>query len=209
MSSIVDTSISDCNLPMQAVHHRDSSYAWYALRIRSRFEKLASAALRAKGFEEFLPLYSSRHQWSDRVKKAENPLFPGYLFCRFSPQDGLMPIVTTRGFISVVGTGNNAIPVPDKEIDAIKIAIRSGVPTQPAPFVAVGTRVFIERGPLAGIEGIALKVDNKFKLVVSITLLQRSLAVEIDREWVRSVPNGIRDKNLVSNGALSFRKTNR
>ena len=120
-----------------------------------------------------------------------------------------MPIVTTRGFISVVGTGNTAIPVPDEEIDAIKIAIRSGFPTQPLPFVGVGTRVFIERGPLAGVEGIALKVDNKFKLVVSITLLQRSLAVEIDREWARSVPNGVSDNNALSHKALSLQKTNR
>jgi len=179
------SSISDCDLPVNAVEYHNSSHPWYAVRVRSRFEKLASADLRAKGFEEFLPLYSSRHQWSDRVKKAEDPLFPGYLFCRFSPQGELLPIVTTRGVISVLGIGNSPSVVPDEEIDTIKIAIRSGFPVEPLPFVGLGDRVFIERGPLAGIEGIALKVDNKVKLVVSITLLHRSLAVKIDRDWAR------------------------
>jgi transcription antitermination factor NusG len=204
VSPIVHTLALDCIPRVQAVDAHDSSRAWYAVRIRSRFEKLASVALRAKGFEEYLPLSSSRHQWSDRIKKAENPLFPGYLFCRFSPQDGLLPIVTTRGFISVVGIGNTPIPIPDDEINSIKLAIDSGFPAQTLPYVSVGSRVLIERGPLAGVEGIALKVDNKLKLIVSITLLQRSLAVEIDREWARAIDNGV--NRSVSPQKLCHRK---
>jgi transcription termination/antitermination protein NusG len=163
---------------------------WYAIRVRSKFEKLASVALRAKGFEEFLPVYRTRRQWSDRIKAVDCPLFPGYLFCRLAIEKGIMPIVTTPGFISILGTGNSPIEVPDAEINAIQVALRSGIPAQPSPHVTVGSRVVIERGPLASVEGIVLNIGDKLKLIVSITLLQRSLAVEIDREWLRPVQIG-------------------
>src|ERR1017187_8791000 len=143
----------------------------------SNFEDLASASLLGKGYEEFLPLYRSRRRWSDRIKELDLPLFPGYLFCRFDA-DNRLPILTTP------------VAVSDEEIGAVQAIIRSGLPAQPWPCLTVGSRIFIERGPLAGVEGIALNVEKKYRLVVSVPLLQRSVAVEIAREWARPILNG-------------------
>lgn len=167
------------------------SLSWYAIRIQSKYEQLASATLRGKGYEEFLPLYRSRRRWSDRVKEIDLPLFPGYLFCRFAANDRLMPILTTPGVISIVGAGKSPIAISNEEIAAVQAIVRSGLPTQPWPRLTVGSPVFIHAGPLAGIEGICLNVDKVFRLLVSIPLLQRSVAVEIEREWVRPVVNRV------------------
>jgi len=143
--------------------------------------------LRGKGYEEFLPVYRSRHRWSDRVKELDLPLFPGYLFCRFDVHDRLLPILTSPGVISIVGAGRTPVPVSDEEVVTVQAVVRSGLPAQPWPCLTVGSRVVIERGPLEGLEGVTLSVDKKYRLIVSIPLLQRSVAVEIEREWVRPI----------------------
>ena len=161
--------------------------SWYAIRIQSRLASLASATLNGKGYEEFLPLYRSRRRWSDRIKQLELPLFPGYLFCRFDASDRLMPILTTPGVIGIVSAGKTPVPVCDEEIEAIRSILRSGLAAQPWPFLRVGSKVYIERGPLAGMEGIVIDTDKIYRLVVSVSLLQRSVAVEIEREWARPI----------------------
>jgi transcription antitermination factor NusG len=164
-----------------------NNLSWYAIRIKSKFENLASASLRGKGYEEFLPVYHSRRRWSDRVKELDLPLFPGYLFCRFDVQGRLLPILTTPGVVSIVSAGKTPIPVSAGEIAAVQAVVRSGLPAMPWPCPTVGSRILIAGGPLAGLEGIALNVDRKYRLVVSVPLLQRAVAVEIEREWVRPV----------------------
>ena len=162
---------------------------WYAIRVQSKFENLASATLRGKGYEEFLPLYRSRRRWSDRVKELDLPLFPGYLFCRFDVNSRL-PILTTPGVVSIIGAGKTPVAVSDDEIAAVQAVVRSGLPAMPWPCLTVGSRILIERGPLTGLEGIALDVNRKYRLIVSVALLQRSVAVEIDREWARPILPG-------------------
>jgi transcription antitermination factor NusG len=163
-----------------------STVPWYAVRVQSRFEHVVSAALRGKGYEEFLPLYPSVRRWSDRKKKIDLPLFPGYLFCRFG-LDRLLPILTTPGVVQIVSAGKVPIPVAEEEVEAVKRILRSGLAAQPWPFLKVGSRVYIERGPLAGVEGIIESTENTYRLVVSVNLLQRSVAVEIDRDWARPI----------------------
>jgi transcription antitermination factor NusG len=163
---------------------------WYAIRVQSRFEATASAILRGKGYEEFLPLYQSRRRWSDRVKLLDLPLFPGYLFCRFDVSGRLLPILTTPGVICIVGAGKSPIPVGEDEIAAVQAVLRSGLPSSPWPFLNVGAHVYIERGPLTGLEGIVTSADKKYRLVVSVPLLQRSVAVEIDSDWARPILQG-------------------
>jgi transcription antitermination factor NusG len=160
---------------------------WYAIQIQARLGSIASATLRGKGYEEFLPLYRSRRRWSDRIKELELPLFPGYLFCRFDASDRLMPILTTPGVIGIVGAGKTPVPVDEGEIEAIRAVLRSGLPARPWPFLRVGSKVYIEGGPLAGLEGIVTCTDKVYRLIVSVDLLQRSVAVEIDREWARPI----------------------
>jgi transcription antitermination factor NusG len=167
-----------------------NNISWYAIRVQSRLAKLASAALRGKGYEEFLPTVRSQRRWSDRTKEIETLLFPGYLFCRFDPLDRQTPILGSPGVIGFVGAGKTPLAIPEKEIDAIRRIVDSGLTAEPWSFIEVGTRLHIERGPLSGLEGIVINTDKTCRLVVSVNLLQRSVAVELDREWVRPVGIG-------------------
>lgn len=160
-----------------------ASFPWFALQVRSRFEKNVASFLGGQGYEWFLPTYRSRRRWSDRVKEVELPLFPGYLFCRFNPQERL-PILKTPGMISIVGTAKVPRAVDETEIVALRTLVASGLPRQPWPFLQIGQRVRIEHGALAGLEGILLQQKGCDRLVLSVTLLQRSVAAEIDSSWV-------------------------
>jgi transcription antitermination factor NusG len=136
------------------------------------------------GYEDFLPLCKTRTRWSDRTKEAETPLFPGYLFCRFDPQNRL-PILKTPGVIQLVGYGRQPIPVEETEIEAIQALVASGLPSQPWPYLEVGEKVCIESGPLSGRQGVVLEFKGSKRLILSIALLQRSVAVEIEAWAVR------------------------
>jgi transcriptional antiterminator NusG len=162
-------------------------FPWYALRVKSNFEWVTASILREKGFREFLPVYKAKVRWSDRVKLAERPLFPGYLFCRFDV-DQKFPIISTPGVVHVVGIGKRPVAIDNQEMEAISTIVRSGGPAMPWPFLQVGERVLVERGPLAGLEGILVSLKSSCRIVVTISLLQRSIAVEIEREWARPLP---------------------
>ncbi len=173
--------------------------AWFAIRVRSNFERAISASLEGKGYTQYLPLYHSRRTWSDRSKDLDLPLFPGYLFCRFDAQVRL-PILTIPGVIAIVGIGKIPIAISDQEVEAIQAVVRSGLHLQPWPQLAVGSRVVIEKGPLTGLEGVTLDIKKKYHLIVSVPLLQRSVAVEIDREWVRPLSKSIDTRGAASAG---------
>jgi transcription antitermination factor NusG len=170
-----------------ACPNREVEVRWFAIRVRPRFEKLVSDALRSKDYTEFLPVFRARRRWSDRFTTVELPLFPGYTFCRFNPERRL-PILTTPGVMHVVGLGRVPIPVDDGEIAAVRAIVDSGLTAQPWPFLKSGDRVMLAEGPLRGVEGILVSADTN-RLVVNVTLLQRSIAVQIDRDWVRPLTN--------------------
>jgi len=159
---------------------------WYALQVRSRHESGIAGFLAGKGYETFLPFYTCRKRWSDRVKTIEAPLFPGYLFCRFDAQERL-PILKTPGVIQVVGSNRAPIPVDESEIQAIQTLVASGLPNQPWPFLSVGDLVRIESGPLRGCEGLLIEFKGNHRLVLSVTLLHRSVGVEIDSAYVEAL----------------------
>jgi transcription antitermination factor NusG len=159
------------------------NHPWYALRVKSRCEHSVASHLRARCFEPFLPLYKSRRRWSDRFKEIELPIFSGYVFCQFDLSNRL-PVVTVPGIVHIVGVGRVPVPIAEAEILAIQTAIRSGLPRQPWPFLEVGKRVRIEHGPLCGVEGILLDFRGQRHLILSVNLLQRSIAVQIDRDEV-------------------------
>ncbi len=155
---------------------------WFAVRVKSRCEKVVAATAQNKGFQEFLPVYQSRRRWSDREKTVELPLFPGYIFCRLDPQRRL-PLLLIPGVLHFVGFGKIPTPIEESEIAAIHAAIRSGLRTEPWPFLEIGQRVRLEEGPLSGVEGILVGEAKEQRLVVSVTLLKRSVAVTIERHW--------------------------
>src|SRR5580700_32391 len=167
-----------------------ASHPWFALRVKSRSEKIVSTIARNKGFEEFLPLYQSRRRWSDRFKSVDVPLFPGYMFCRLNPEFRL-PLLTIPGVLSFVGIGKVPVPIDDAEIDTIQRTLGAGLLAEPYPFLEVGQRVRLAEGPLAGLEGLLVEVRKQHRILVSVSLLKRSVAVEIDRHWVRPLdPTG-------------------
>jgi len=161
-------------------------FPWFALQVRTRQEASVAQQLNGQGYERFLPLYKLRKRWSDRIKEVNAPLFPGYLFCRFNPQDRL-PILKTPGVIQIVGFNNGPTAVDEAEIRSIQTLVTAGVPHQPWPFLAAGDRVRIESGPLLGLEGILIDVKRSHRLVLSVTLLQRSVAVEIDSALITAI----------------------
>lgn len=163
-----------------------SALSWFALNTRFRYEDYVAKQLSVKGYEILLPVYRCRRRWSDRVKNVELPLFPGYLFCRFDANDRL-PILTTPGMIQVVGFGKTPVPVEASEIVAIQRAISSDLTREPWPYLQIGEKVRVETGALRGVEGILLSVKGGHRLVLSVTLLQRSVAVEVNSSWVTPV----------------------
>lgn len=160
---------------------------WYALRVKSRHENAVASHLQARGFTSFLPLYRCRRRWSDRFKEIELPLFPGYVFCQFNALNRF-PILSVPGTVHVVGAGKTPVPVEPTEIAAIQAAVKSGLPSEPCPFLRVGQRVRIEDGPLFGVEGILTDFKGYKRLVLSVSLLQRSVAVQVDEACVRPMP---------------------
>lgn len=164
--------------------------SWYVLRVRSRFEKTVATHLHARGYTSFLPLYKCRRRWSDRFKEMEFALFPGYVFCQFNPLNPL-PIVSIPGVVCLVGVGRTPVPVDETEMAAIQAAVKSGLPNRPWPFLQVGQRVKIEYGPLCGVEGILLCFRGHQRLVLSVSLLQRSVAVHVDEAWIKPMSSSI------------------
>ena len=164
---------------------RNYPWPWYAILTKTGREKSATLLLENSGFECYLPVSKSSRKWSDRMKEIDVPLFPGYLFCRMNPNDRL-PVLITPGVVQIVGSGKTPIPVEEYEIAAIQRVGSSGLSTMPWPYLQVGQVARIEEGPLQGMSGIVVRIKSGLKLVLSVQLLQRSIAVEIDRNWIRA-----------------------
>jgi transcription antitermination factor NusG len=170
----------------QATFEAHGKIPWYALQVWVRKESLIAAQLEGQGFECFLPKYKSLREWSDRKKEVEQPLFPGYVFCRFDYAQR-RPVVVTPGVLQVVGYGRTPLAVEDREIEAIQTAVASGVQSQPWPYLEVGEKVRIHTGKLSGLEGILINFKGHHRVVLSVTLLQRSVALEVDLGWIASL----------------------
>lgn len=164
-----------------------SNHRWFAIRVRSRCEKAVAASARSKGFEEFLPLYRSRHRWSDRSKLVDEPLFPGYVFCRLNP-DQRFALLTIPGVMHLVGTANVPEALAEDEIVAIREVLRKDGAIEPWPFLEDGSRVRLQSGPLAGLEGLLVQADPKQRLVMGLSVLKQSVAVEIEGNWIEPTP---------------------
>lgn len=155
-----------------------SANKWYAIHVRPRCEFSIAHILHNKGYRPFVPQYENERQWSDRTVRVGLPLFPGYIFCQFDVNTR-MPILTTPGVLGLVGAGKVPVPLAADEIEAVRRAVESGGAVRPHPYIATGTRVRIEQGPLAGLNGIVKENWNR-SLVVSIDLIQQSILIDLD-----------------------------
>lgn len=178
-----------------------TGYPWFAVQVRTRYEASVGDFLRGKGYEPFVPLYERRKRWSDRIKVTSTALFPGYIFCRINLQQRL-PVLTTPGVIQIVGHSRRPVPVDEAEIQGIQSILASGLPSEPWPYIGIGDRVLIEHGPLRGLEGTLVEVRGAHRLVLSVTLLQRSVAAEIDPASVKLL-YPVAKKDIGTEGQIS------
>ena len=156
---------------------------WYALQVRTRWESSTANLLSGKGYQTFLPTYMSKKPWRGKYRGVAAPLFPGYVFCQFDVLKRL-PVLVTPGVLMVVGRGRTPVPVEDSEIDAIQKVVSSGHRAEPWPYLEVGQQVRIQDGALSGVEGILTNFKGSRRLVVSVSLLCRSVSLEIERSAV-------------------------
>jgi transcription antitermination factor NusG len=164
-----------------------SNTGWLAIHTRHQHENLAACSLAYKGFEVFLPQYTSRRQWSDRTRELSSPLFPCYVFLRGELEHHIR-ILTTPGVLGLVGFAGAPAIIPDAEIEAVRQSIRQFARVQPYPFLKCGDWVRVKCGPLEGVEGILVRNKRQFRLVLSVQLLQKSAAVEVDAWMVERAP---------------------
>lgn len=167
------------------------SQKWFALQVRTRWESSTTVLLTGKGYQTLLPTYKTKKRWNGRFREVNAPLFPGYVFCQFDAQKRL-PILITPGVIAVVGRGRIPLPVDDREIAGIQTVVSSGYRAEPWPYLELGQKIRIESDALMGLEGILINFKGNHRIVVSVSLLRRSVALEIDRSCVRPVGDGRR-----------------
>jgi transcription antitermination factor NusG len=160
---------------------------WFALRTSSRSELRSSTELVQRGIETYLPACRVKRKWSDRVKVVDLPLFPGYLFARFHVNDRLK-VLQTPGVLQILGNGKTPVPISENELDNLRSLVAANTLIVPWPYLRAGQRIRIERGPLTGVEGYVVRAEEgALRIVVSVDLLQRSVATEIDRDSIGSV----------------------
>ena len=160
---------------------------WYAVYTRSRHEKHVREQCERRSIEAFLPLYETVHRWKDRRMRVQLPLFPSYIFVRIDLNKRL-DVLQIPGVACLVGFSGQPVSLREEEIDALQKGLSDGVCAMPHPYLAMGRRVLIKAGPLAGLEGILLRHKGNLRVVLSIDLLQRSIAVQADVANLEPVP---------------------
>lgn len=153
---------------------------WFALYVKPKHEKKVACMLQGKGHEAFLPTYSHRVKYN---KTFELPLFPGYVFCRIELSNRV-PVLSTPGIFSILGNGPEPEAICEHEVEGIRRMLESELMPIPWPYVLPGQEVFLESGPLRGVQGVVIDASNGKWLVVSVNLLRRSVAVKIQREFL-------------------------
>lgn len=161
---------------------------WYAIRTRSNCEKKVSSMLTEKGIENYLPVFREVHQWKDREKLIDLPLFLGYLFANMVDcREARLDVLRSNGVVNILGRGDRIEPVPASEIEAVRQLLKTSVRPQAHPLLQEGAWVRVKRGPLRNLEGLLVRVKNQTRLVLSVTLLSQSVSAEIDASDVQFI----------------------
>jgi transcription antitermination factor NusG len=175
-SAIVSESV---NVPVRAPQ-------WYALYTTARHERVVARQLEERRIESFLPVYRAWHRWKDRRKQVELALFPSYVFVRIEEEEKLR-VLKVAGAVHVVSFNGKMAALPEREIDALRNALENDVYAEPCPYLRVGRRVRVVRGPMEGAEGILSRKKDKCRVVLSVDVLMRSVAVELDTTDVEAI----------------------
>ena len=153
---------------------------WYAVYTRYRHEKAVHDELLSKNVETFLPLREVMSRWKDRIQRVHVPLFPGYVFVHADVRRRKLDIVKVPGVARIVGFNSYPEPIPDHEMEAIRVFLNTTIRYDPYPYLTVGKPVEIQRGPLQGLQGIVVRRKGRFKFILSVHLIRQSVALEID-----------------------------
>lgn len=171
---------------------------WYAAQTRARHEKRVAEQLNCRGVESFVPLYEKESRWKDRRVRLQLPLFAGYVFVQIAWPDR-MRALEVPGVARLVSFGGNAVAVPDHEIESIRTSLESGLNVKPTQYLTVGQRIRIHSGSLEGCEGYLIRRKGSCRLIVSVTLIQRSIAVEINARDVSLAASASDFRNICNN----------
>jgi transcription antitermination factor NusG len=181
MSSVANISCDVQSAALTQTQQALAQTSWFAIHTYPRHEKRVASELLHKGIEVYLPLITRRHQWSDRMKLVELPLFPCYVFARIAPcAESRAKILRTGGIIGLVGAAKTGEPIPEDQIENVRILLASKVPLDPYEFLRVGQSVRVRGGSLDGLEGILVRRNGNRRLVISVESLERSLSISIE-----------------------------
>jgi transcription antitermination factor NusG len=162
----------------------DSDVRWFALWTRSRHEQVVREQLEQKHIEAFLPTVTKWSRWKDRKKKIDWPLFPGYCFARFKVNERL-PVLKCAGVVSIISFEGEPAPIPDHEIEGIRLLVESDLAYDPVPLIREGMMVEVIHGPLKGVVGRLIRKNEKARLILSVDLIGQGVSVEVDAADVR------------------------
>jgi transcription antitermination factor NusG len=173
---------------LQAPSMTVTETSWFAIQTRPRHEKKVATGLQDKGIRAFLPLFSARRRWSDRHQVVHLPLFPGYVFVRVAEvQDSRIFVLRTNGVIGFVGIRGAGVPIPNEQIDAVRTILERGIAFTLCGFLNVGQRIRIRGGSLEGLQGILMAKNGDRSLIVSVEIIQRSLAIRVAGYQVEAI----------------------
>jgi transcription antitermination factor NusG len=181
-ATIVRTNITAIETQVELAglaHQEYFESRWYAVSTSARHEKCVAWQMTGLGVEHFLPVYKSLRRWKDRRKELELPLFPGYLFVHIALKDRLR-VLRIPGVAHLVGTHGKPVHLRDIEIERLQAGLLQGNRVAPHPYLRIGRRVRVANGPMTGIEGLLVRRKDGFRVVLSVDLIQRSFALEVD-----------------------------
>jgi transcription antitermination factor NusG len=172
--------------------------SWYAIQTRSNYEKRVNDELARKGIESYLPIFREVHQWKDRKKVVEVPVFRSYVFTRFVDcAEARLAVVRCDGAVRILGSHDAISPIPEVEIESLRQMLEHATSRCMAhPLLREGSCVRMKRGPLKNLEGLLVRVKNQTRLVVSVTLLSQSVSAEVDVSDVQFVSSGVANRRV-------------
>jgi transcription antitermination factor NusG len=175
--------VQDLGTELTPTFEKKADNRWYAVQTRANHEKKVAEKLGGQSLTSLLPLYTEVHRWKDRNKKVDTPLFPGYVFVKMDVKER-MRVVVISGVVRMVGYGNHPSPIPQSDMEIITNCLQLGNLAKPTSFLALGCKVRVVSGPLQGLEGILLRKKGVARLVLSVNMIQSSVAVEVDENDV-------------------------
>jgi transcription antitermination factor NusG len=178
MSNLVDLLSNSTTIPVLA---SGCPPRWYALYTHPRHEKVVTEQLQSKSLEAFLPTFTTESRWKDRRVRIQTPVFPGYVFTRIHLSER-SKVLAVPGVARMLSYNRAPAPIDDSEIDAVKLCLERAVSLEVHPLLEVGDRVRVRSGVLEGLEGLISRCKNTRRLIVPISLINQSVAVEVDAD---------------------------